>query len=156
METSSSSRPHSTSVGTLIFAATPFVRSGCSFAYSPGETSTQKYDEGAIVARPSIFLGEHFGVSVEGSYQQRRIAIAQPGSNDPMSASVTKLGFIPYFSPSGKGSFKRPQIRLLYVASFRNSGARGLYPVEDVFAQRKVEHFAGIGAEWWFNSSSYP
>ena len=123
---------------------------------SPAETSTQKYDEGVLVARPSIFLGEHFGVSVEGSYQQRRLALVQPGTNDVLTASVTKLGVIPYFSPSGKGTFKRPQIRLLYVASFRDSGARGLYPVEDVFAQRSVEHFLGMGAEWWFNSSSYP
>ena len=123
---------------------------------SPSETSTQKYDEGTIVARPSIFLGEHFGVSVEGSYQQRRLAIVQPGSSDPLHASVAKLGVIPYFSPSGKGTFKRPQIRLLYVASFRDAGARALYPTEDPFAQRKVEHFAGVSAEWWFNSSSYP
>lgn len=123
---------------------------------SPAETSTQKYDEGVVVARPSVFLGEHFGVSVEGSYQQRRIAIVRPGDDGPLTASVTKVGLMPYFSPSGKGSFKRPQIRLLYVASFRDSGARGLYPQEDVFSQRSVEHYAGIGAEWWFNSSSYP
>jgi hypothetical protein len=123
---------------------------------SPGETSTQKYDEGTLVARPSIFLGEHFGISVEGSYQQRRIAIQNPNGEGPLTASVIKAGLIPYFSPSGRGSFKRPQIRLLYVASFRDSGTRGLYPIEDVFAQRSVEHFAGIGAEWWFNSSSYP
>ena len=37
------------------------------------------------------------------------------------NASVTKFGVIPYFSPSGRGSYKRPQIRLLYVASFRDS-----------------------------------
>jgi maltoporin len=123
---------------------------------SPSETSTQKYDEGVLVARPNVFIGERFGVSVEGSYQQRRIAIVRPGDDGPLTASVTKLGVMPYFSPSGKGSFKRPQIRLLYVASFRDSGARGLYPVEDVFNQRSVEHYLGIGAEWWFNSSSYP
>jgi maltoporin len=123
---------------------------------SPSETSTQKYDEGAIVARPSVFLGERFGISVEGSYQQRRIAIVRPEDDGPLTASVAKLGVMPYFSPSGKGSFKRPQIRLLYNASFRDSGARGLYPKEDVFSQRSVEHYAGIGAEWWFNSSSYP
>ncbi len=123
---------------------------------STAETSTQKYDEGAIVARPSIFLGEHFGVSVEGSYQQRRLQILQPGTNDPLTASVAKVGFIPYFSPAGKGSFRRPQIRLMYVASFRDSGTRALYPVEDPFAQRSVEHFAGISTEWWFNFSSYP
>ncbi|AKU97524.1 hypothetical protein AKJ09_04188 [Labilithrix luteola] len=123
---------------------------------SPAETSTQKYDEGAVVIRPSVFLGENFGISIEGSYQQRRIAIAQSDDNGPLTASVFKAGIMPYFSPSGRGTFKRPQIRLLYNASFRNSGARALYPVEDVFSQRSVEHFLGIGAEWWFNSSSYP
>lgn len=123
---------------------------------SPSETSTQRYDEGAVVVRPNVFIGEHFGLSVEGSYQQRRIAIQSPNGDGPLTASVVKAGVMPYFSPFGKGSFKRPQIRLLYLASFRDSGARGLYPIEDVFARRSVEHFAGVGAEWWFNSSSYP
>jgi maltoporin len=123
---------------------------------SSAPTSTQKYDEGAAVVRPSVFFGDYFGLSLEGSYQQRRIAVLQPGTNDQLGASVTKLGVIPYFSPSGRGSYKRPQIRLLYVASFRDSGTRALYPVEDVFSQRKTEHFLGLGAEWWFNSSSYP
>jgi maltoporin len=123
---------------------------------SPSETSAQKYDEGAVVVRPTAFIGEYFGISAEGSYQQRRIAIQNPDSTGPYSASVLKAGIIPYFSPSGRGNFKRPQLRLIYNASFRGSGARGLYPVEDVFSQRSVEHFVGIGAEWWFNSSSYP
>jgi hypothetical protein len=123
---------------------------------SPAATSTQKYDEGAIVARPSIFLGEHFGVSLEGSYQQRRLQLLQPGTNDPLNASVAKVGVIPYFSPAGRGSFQRPQIRVVYLASFRDSGTRALYAPEDAFAQRSVEHFAGLSAEWWFNFSSYP
>lgn len=123
---------------------------------SPAETSTQRYDEGALVLRPSLFLGARFGVAVEGSYQQRRIAIQDPNGDGPLTASVWKAGVMPYFSPSGRGSFKRPQIRLLYVASVRDSGARGLYPAEDALSRRGVEHFAGIGAEWWFNSSSYP
>jgi maltoporin len=63
---------------------------------------------------------------------------------------------IPYFSPAGRGSYKRPQFRLLYAITSRDAGARALYPAEDVFAQRKVEHFIGLGVEWWFNSSSYP
>jgi len=138
-------------VGVLFAAYSRFFRDP-----SPAETSTQKYDEGAIVARPSLFLGERFGVSLEGSYQMRRIAVLQPGEDSPLTASVTKFGVIPYFSPSGRGSYKRPQIRLLYVASFRDSGTKALYPNEDVFAQRSVEHFLGLGAEWWFNSSSYP
>ncbi|MBX3186174.1 MAG: carbohydrate porin [Labilithrix sp.] len=136
----------------ILYAAyVRFFRDG-----SPAETSTQKYDEGAIVARPSVFFGDHFGLSVEGSYQQRRLAVLQPGGDEQLGASVAKVGVMPYFSPSGKGSYKRPQIRLLYVASFRNPGTRALYPSEDVFYQRSVEHLLGIGAEWWFNSSSYP
>jgi maltoporin len=123
---------------------------------SPAATSTQKYDEGAIVARPSLFLGEHFGVSLEGSYQQRRLQLLQPGTNEPLNASVAKFGVIPYFSPAGRGSFQRPQIRVVYLASVRDSGTRALYPAEDAFAQRSVEHFAGLSAEWWFNFSSYP
>jgi hypothetical protein len=123
---------------------------------SPGETSTQRYDEGTLVARPSVFLGEHFGVSLEGSYQQRRIAISRPDGDGPLTASVARAGIIPYFSLAGRGSFKRPQIRLLYVVSVRDSGARALYAPEDVASQQSVEHFAGLGAEWWFNSSSYP
>ena len=138
-------------VGLLAAAYVRFFRDG-----SPADTSTQKYDEGAVAVRPTVFIGEHFGVSVEGSYQARRIAIQDPNGDGPLTASVFKAGLMPYFSPSGRGNFKRPQIRLLYNASFRNAGARGLYAVEDVFSQRKVEHFAGIGAEWWFNSSSYP
>jgi maltoporin len=63
---------------------------------------------------------------------------------------------MPYFSPSGRGSYKRPQIRAIFNATFRDSGARGLYATDDVFSQRSVEYFIGLGAEWWFNSSSYP
>ena len=66
------------------------------------------------------------------------------------------LGVIPYFSPSGRGSYKRPQLRLIYAITSRNSGARALYAADDVFSQRAVEHFIAIGAEWWFNSTSYP
>jgi maltoporin len=123
---------------------------------SASETSTQKYDEGAVVARPSVFIGERFGVSAEASYQQRRIQVEGPNGDGPLSASVTKLGLIPYFSPAGRGNFTRPQLRLLYMVSFRNSGARALYPAADVFSQRNTEHFAGVSAEWWFNFSSYP
>lgn len=123
---------------------------------SDTKTSMQKYDEGAVVARPSIFLGENFGISVEGSYQQRRTAVLQPGTENVLTSTVAKAGIMPYFSPSGRGNFKRPQLRLIYLASFRNAGTRALYPNEDVFSQRSVEHFAGVNAEWWFNFSSYP
>ncbi len=119
-------------------------------------TTTQKYDEGALVARPSFFLGEHFGLSLEGSYQMRRMKIVDPSTDAPLTAQVGRFGVMPYFSPSGRGTFKRPQIRLIYALTARDSGAKRLYATEDVLGQRGVDHFLGIGAEWWFNSSSYP
>ena len=137
--------------GVLGGAYLRFFRDG-----SPSPTSTQKYDEGIVVVRPQLYIGEHWGVALEGSYQQRRLGILDPQTDAPLTASALRGGIIPYFSPSGRGSYKRPQLRLLYSVTARDSGARSLYAPEDVFAQRRVEHFIGLGAEWWFNSSSYP
>ncbi len=139
------------SLGVMAGAYLRFFRDG-----DPSPTSTQKFDEGTVVVRPQVFLGEHFGIAVEGSVQARRMAVVDPATDSALTATVFKGGLIPYFSPSGRGAFKRPQLRLLYAVSGRDSGARALYPVDDVFAQRTVEHFIGVGAEWWFNSSSYP
>ncbi len=122
----------------------------------PSPTSLNKFDEGTIVVRPQVYIGQHWGVAVEGSYQERRFAYLDPSSNKALNASEWRGGLIPYFSPSGRGSYARPQLRLIYAITDRNSGARELYAPDDVSAQRKIEHFIGIGAEWWFNSSSYP
>jgi maltoporin len=124
---------------------------------SASPTSTQKYDEGTIVVRPQWFATTHLGVALDLSYQARRTAVVDPTTQQgPLVASMWRAGLMPYFSPFGRGTFKRPQIFAIYSPSFRDSGARALYPAEDVFAQRKVEHYLGVGAEWWFNSSSYP
>jgi maltoporin len=93
---------------------------------------------------------------VEGSFQERRYAYLDPATDGPLTATEWRGGIIPYFSPSGRGSYKRPQLRVIYAVTARNDGARALYPSQDVFAQRQVEHYIGLGAEWWFNSSSYP
>lgn len=137
--------------GVLAGAYMRFFRDG-----DPAPTSTQKYDEGTAVLRPAVFLGDHFGVAVEGSYQARRIAVLDKATNEPLTASAFRGALIPYFSFTGRGNFKRPWIYAIYAATARNAGARALYAPEDVFAQRSVEHFAGLGVEWWFNSSSYP
>ncbi|MFO0666833.1 MAG: carbohydrate porin [Polyangiaceae bacterium] len=127
---------------------------------SEGSTSRERYDEGSVVVRPNFFFHDHFGLSLEGSYQRRRYALADPeaiaGGGGALTAGVTKFGVIPFFSPAGRGSFRRPQFRLFYLLSLRDSGARQLYAKEDVFSQREVEHFLGLGVEWWFNTTSYP
>ena len=122
----------------------------------PRPTSSQKYDEGILAVRPQLYLGERFGVAVEGAFEARRYAVLDPQTDAPLAAQEWRFGVIPYFSPSGRGSYKRPQLRAIYNLTARNNATRELYPALDVFSQRNVEQYVGLGVEWWFNSSSYP
>lgn len=112
-------------------------------------------DEGIFVLRPQLFLGEHAGLAVEGSYQAQQRKILDVATNEPLHAKLWRFGVMPYLSPAGRGVFRRPQLRLIWAVTQRNDHARSLYPLDDPFARRKTEQFFGIGAEWWFNSTSY-
>jgi maltoporin len=121
-------------------------------------------DEGIIAVRPHIFFGEIAGLAVEGSYQVQQRGVLASAVGDaadttaptgPLSASLVRFGFIPFLSPAGRGDYSRPHLRLIYLVTLRDEDARALYPQDDVFGLRDTEHFFGIGAEWWFNSSSY-
>ena len=120
-------------------------------------------DEGIVLLRPHLFFVDWAGVALEGSYQvQQRGTLVAPLTDptntlnlEPLVGTLGRIGVIPFITPSGPGAYRRPWIYLSYVASFRNDGARQLYPQDDVFRVRKIEHFVGLGAEWWFSSSSY-
>lgn len=121
-------------------------------------------DEGIFALRPQVFFGEIAGLAVEGSFQaqQRGVvtladaASGQPASTTgPFSASLWRFGVMPFLSPAGRGDYSRPQFRLIYALTSRSVGAMALYPLDDVYSIRRTEHFFGLGAEWWFNSSSY-
>jgi len=120
-------------------------------------------DEGIILVRPNLFILDWLGIAVEGSYQAQQRGVLVPDSDDggrtgdvrQQMAHVGRVGIMPFLSPAGRGSFKRPIIYAVYNASFRDEGARALYPDDDVFGLRSVDHFVGVGAEWWFSSSSY-
>lgn len=110
--------------------------------------------EGTFVLRPSVWLGEHFGLAVEGSYQAVQFNMLDPVTGiGPRSASLFRFGLIPYVTPAGRGNFTRPHLRVIYAVTLRDAGARRLYPPDDPFGSNDVEHFLGIGCEWWFNSS---
>ncbi len=81
-----------------------------------------KYDEGTLVVRPQLYLGEHWGLALEGSYQERRYGVIDPVTGSQLDASEWRGGIIPYFSPSGRGSYKRPQLRAIYAITDRNQG----------------------------------
>ena len=121
-------------------------------------------DEGIFMLRPAVFFGEIGGLALEGSFQaqqrgvvtQADAAAGEPASTSgPFSASLWRFGVMPFLSPAGRGNFSRPQFRLIYTLTARNAGARALYPIDDTYSLRGTEHFFGLGAEWWFNSSSY-
>lgn len=110
-------------------------------------------DEGIFVVRPHFYFGERGGVFVEASYQaQQRATLAADGKG-PLSGSMTRFGVVPFLSPAGRGSYRRPQLRAIFLVSKRSDGAREFYATDDVYARRNVEQFFGIEAEWWFNSS---
>ncbi len=119
-------------------------------------------DEGAVVLRPTFFFGEIAGVSLEGTFEmaQRGVIYQDPSDaaappEGPALASMFRVGIIPFISPAGRGNYSRPHIRLAYNLSVRDDTARLLYPEDHPLRDREIEHFVGLGAEWWFNSSSY-
>lgn len=133
-----------------------YVRSfrNASPSLDPGDV-----DEAIAIVRPQVWFLDWLGLGVEGSYQlQHRgtlVSSVEGGEPRPLVASMPRLGVMPFVSPSGRGSFSRPMLWLIYTVGLRDDGARALYPEDDLFNTRSVEHFLGAGAEWWFGSSSY-
>ncbi len=136
-----------------------------SFRNASAALDNDDLDEGAIILRPHLFFGEWGGLSLEGSFQaqQRGVLYApEPEGGEtkaaptgPLTGTMWRFGVVPFLSPGGRGDYSRPHIRVIYVISARDKGARAFYAKDDVFGLRDVEHFFGLGAEWWFNSSSY-
>ena len=77
------------------------------------------------------------------------------GTFKALFGQMGRVGIMPFLSPGGEGSYQRPHIRLMYMLTVRDAGARSLYPADDVFSRRGIDHFIAVGAEWWFGSTSY-
>lgn len=112
------------------------------------------YTEGVFVVRPVIFATRHFHQVFEASYQRRAPRGLSPRTDTYLEAAAWQFGIMPTLTLE-RAVYARPQIRLMYVATLLNEGARDRWPTEDVRNQRSVQHYLGVGAEWWFNSSSY-
>jgi maltoporin len=115
-------------------------------------------NEGIVIVRPQVWFAKIAGVALEASYQaqQRGVATEEaPNLFKPVFAQMGRFGLIPFITPGGPGAFQRPHIRLIYLLTVRDATARSFYPADDVFARRGIDHFIGVGAEWWFGSTSY-
>lgn len=111
--------------------------------------------EGAVNLRPHVWVGDHAGLSMDLSYQALQMSALDEVTGKVVRGGVTKIGFIPFYSPFGRGTYTRPHLRIIYAATIRDDGAQRLYPFEDPRSRQSVEHFLGVGAEWWFDSTSY-
>ncbi len=125
---------------------------------SESPTSLHRFSEGTVDVRPQVYIGNYFGVALDASFQARRFAYPDPSSptGSALLASMWRFALMPYFSPTGRGSYRRPQFRIIYALSVPNDGYRAQFPADDFRAQRDVQHYLGLNVEWWFNSSSYP
>ncbi|MFO0659877.1 MAG: carbohydrate porin [Polyangiaceae bacterium] len=120
---------------------------------SPDKFNYDNLDEGIVVLRPHYYFTDRVGVFVEGSFQQQQRAILNNQGTGLLKGSVTRFGVVPFVSPAGKGSYRRPHLRAIWTVTARDEGARSMYAPDDAFARRPTEHFFGLEAEWWFNSS---
>jgi maltoporin len=102
-----------------------------------------------------VWLGEHAGIAMELGYQGLDTTRLDERTGEPEGGGAWKVGIIPFLSPNGRGTYTRPHLRLIYALTARDEGAQALYPDADPRSRQGVEHFLGIGTEWWFDSSSY-
>ncbi len=133
-----------------------------SFRDASAPLNYEDTDEGAVVLRPTLFIKEIAGVSLEGTFEmaQRGVIFQDPENQDqapagPAMGSVWRIGIIPFITPAGRGDYVRPHLRAIYNLAIRDKTAQLFYPVDHPYRDRQLEHFIGLGAEWWFNSSSY-
>ena len=112
------------------------------------------YAEGVFALRPAIFLTEHFHQAFEISYQRRAPEGLSPRTDSYLEPAILQFGVMPTLS-LGRGMYRRPVLRIIYAVSLLNAGARDLFPEGDPRHEASTQHFLGLGAEWWFNSSTY-
>ncbi len=112
-------------------------------------------DEGIVALRPHLFFGELGGIGVEGSYQVQERGLLRPATpatattpggarGGALTPNLWRLGVIPFLTPAGRGDYSRPQFRLIYAISSRNQDAKALYPQNDAYSIRSIEHFLGL------------
>ena len=123
--------------------------------FKDADPNEYDWDDGweyVAVVRPHLFLHKLFAVAFELSYQARDPAGLSPWTHQAETPGVTKLAVMPLLT-FGKGTYARPQFRLIYMVIHQNHSARMSHNPEDPRHDLKVAHYIGIQAEWWFNST---
>ncbi|HEY3800969.1 MAG TPA: carbohydrate porin [Kofleriaceae bacterium] len=111
--------------------------------------------EYALDARPLGRLSRDWYFGADVSYQARFPQGLNPITLRAEDPGIFQIAPMFVFSPMGPSGYDRPQIRFVYRAAYLNQGALDDYVPGDVRQTRPWEHYLGVQAEWWFNSSSY-
>jgi maltoporin len=114
----------------------------------------EDFTEGVVSLRPIAFITEHFHQAFEISYQRRTPQGLSPRTGTFVEPSVWEFSVMPTLSLD-RGSYSRPQLRLIWSTALLGDGALARWPADDPRAQHRAHHFLGVGAEWWFNSFTY-
>ncbi|MFH2005177.1 MAG: carbohydrate porin [bacterium] len=123
--------------------------------FKDADPNEYDWDDGweyVAVLRPHLFLHRLFAIAVELSYQAKNPAGLNPWSHHKETPGVVKLSIMPLLT-FGKGTYGRPQFRLIYTVYGQNKGARLSYNPADPQRNINTGHYLGIQAEWWFNST---
>jgi hypothetical protein len=110
--------------------------------------------EGIVSVRPHLFVGRYFQPFVELSYQRELPNGLDSATLKRESAGVFKFAVGPSVAFT-RGNYSRPRFQVLYSMSVPDDAARRRYDELDPRHDQKVQHYLGIGVEWWINSSSY-
>ncbi len=108
----------------------------------------------ALALRPAWYITEHLHLIGEANLQYQRPNGLSPETMAHETPLAFQLGIMPAIS-LGRGSYSRPQLRLIYAVTLLNRAARLTYAAEDALRGRSVQHYLGLGVEWWFHSSRY-
>jgi len=135
--------------------AVPVAAYFSSFSDASGlENNARDYEEVVVDVRPVFYLTETVHLALDASYQLRAPHAFGPDGESPQRASVAQFGVMPMIVPGGTGLWSRPSLRLIYAVRLLSEDARRvLYAETDARRDRGVDHYLGLGVEWWFNST---
>ena len=110
--------------------------------------------EMSAVLRPAWYLTDSVHLIGEVSVQYLHPNGLSTETREHETPMVTQLALMPSIS-LGRGSYSRPQLRIVYAMTQLNTSAQLTYAKEDPRRALTTQHYIGIGAEWWFNSTRY-
>jgi hypothetical protein len=98
-----------------------------------------------------VYLAKHVAFGVELSHQHVRPDGVNPWTGHLDRPDITKLALMPAVQIA-RGGYSRPRVQLVYQASFLDQAAVDFFADGDERIDGRVQHFIGLGAEWWVNS----